>query len=379
MRRSGYRRSTERGGLLWVAGDGSAPHEYLVEAARQQGETVRELRWAERQDGRGPLGRHVVLGRARTTRAYPTAVRLVSPRLLWEFLRSGEDVLVIYEFGLVGLYAGVSKILRHRRVVALVEGDYRHLANNATALGKVAFRRIAARLVDVIVANNVPAKDYLTNDIGVRPDKIVVGWWLAGFPADLSAHRPEYPAVPAGIPIFMSVSRLIPPKGIDLLINAVAEYRNRFGPCVLWVIGEGPERESLARLARQLNIEDSVSFLGTLDQMSLKGAFERSTALVFPSLQDFTGRVVVEALTVGIPVVVSSLTGAAETLVRDGINGFVVDPRDTPALAESMHRTVDPKTQAALRGGVEGMKGLLSPDAAAGVVLRAVAQARCKA
>jgi glycosyltransferase involved in cell wall biosynthesis len=263
--------------------------------------------------------------------------------------------------------------------VALVEGDYRHLANNATALGKVAFRRIAARLVDVIVANNVPAKDYLTNDIGVRPDKIVVGWWLAGFPADLSAHRPEYPAVPAGIPIFMSVSRLIPPKGIDLLINAVAEYRNRFGPCVLWVIGEGPERESLARLARQLNIEDSVSFLGTLDQMSLKGAFERSTALVFPSLQDFTGRVVVEALTVGIPVVVSSLTGAAETLVRDGINGFVVDPRDTPALAESMHRTVDPKTQAALRGGVEGMKGLLSPDAAAGVVLRAVAQARREA
>jgi glycosyltransferase involved in cell wall biosynthesis len=373
---NGDARSVDGGGLLWVAGDGSAPHVYLVEAARRQGELVRDLRWAERQDGRGALGRHVVLGKARTSRGYPTAVRMVSPRLLWEFLRSREDVLVIYEFGLVGFYAGLSKILRHQKVVALVEGDYRHLAQNATALGKVAFRRLTARFVDVIVANNPPAKDYLTNVIGVRPDKIVVGWWLAGFPAELTAHTPPFPRVPVGTPLFISASRLIAPKGVDLLINAVKEYRDRFGPCALWVIGDGPERENLAHLVQQLGIEDCVSFLGTIDPMSLKGAFEKADALVFPSLQDLTGRVVVEALTVGTPVVVSSLTGAAETLVRDGVNGFVVDPRDALALAECMHRTADPTTRAALRGGVNEMNDLLRPDAAADVVLRAVALAR---
>jgi glycosyltransferase involved in cell wall biosynthesis len=97
---------------------------------------------------------------------------------------------------------------------------------------------------------------------------------------------------------------------------------------------------------------------------------------VFPTLQDLVGRVVVEALTVGVPVVLSPLTGAAGTLVEDDVNGIVVDPRDTRALAEAMRRATEPQTLRCLREGVRRTNGSLTPDASAGVVLRAVALAR---
>ena len=84
-------------------------------------------------------------------------VKLVSPRMLLEFARAPEDVLIIYELGLVGVYAGLSKLFHRRKVISLVEGDYRHIGRAGTAPLKVVVRRLAARSVDVFVANNPPA------------------------------------------------------------------------------------------------------------------------------------------------------------------------------------------------------------------------------
>ena len=121
-----------------------------------------------------------------------------------------EDVLVIYELGLVGLYAGLSKLFRPHKVVSLVEGDYRHIGRTGSAFLKVIIRRLAARLVDVFVANNAPARDYLIRTLNVPEEKIIVGWWLAGMPADLAAHPPAAAPVPEGVPLFVCAGRLIP-------------------------------------------------------------------------------------------------------------------------------------------------------------------------
>jgi glycosyltransferase involved in cell wall biosynthesis len=145
---------------------------------------------------------------------------------------------------------------------------------------------------------------------------------------------------------------------------------------MLWVIGDGPERASLIELARRLGVEDSVAFLGTVNSEGLRGVFEVCDVFVFPTLQDLVGRVVVEALTVGVPVVLSPLAGAAGTLVQDGVNGIVVDPRDTRALAEAMHRAAEPETLRSLREGVQRTNRSLTADASAGVVMQAVALAR---
>jgi hypothetical protein len=143
----------------------------------------------------------------------------------------------------------------------------------------------------------------------VPEDKIIVGWWLAGMPADLAARPPAAAPVPDGLPVFVCAGRLIPQKGTDLVIPALAVYRQQVGPCALWVIGEGPERESLVQLSRRVGVEDMVTFLGTVDQQVLKGTLQACQAFVFPSLQDFVGRVVAEALSRGVPVLASPMTG----------------------------------------------------------------------
>jgi glycosyltransferase involved in cell wall biosynthesis len=304
------------------------------------------------------------------------SVKLVSPRMLLEFARAPEDVLVVYELGLVGLYAGLSKLFRSHKVISLVEGDYRHIGRTGTAYPKVVVRRLAARFVDVFVANNPPAREYLIRTLNVPKDKIIVGWWLAGLPGDLAAHPPTGAPDPEGVPMFLCAGRLIPQKGTDLAIRALAVYQRQFGPCALWIVGDGPERECLVQLSRRLGVEDAVTFLGTVDHSALKGAFEACRALVFPTLQDFIGRVVVESLSAGAPVVASPMTGAVGTILHDGVNGFVVDPMDTSALADAMHKVADPETSRALRDAVGRMNPPLLPDAAAGAVLRAVARAR---
>jgi glycogen(starch) synthase len=119
-----------------------------------------------------------------------------------------------------------------------------------------------------------------------------------------------------------------------------------------------------------------VTFLGTVDHQALKGIFRACQAFVFPTLQDFVGRVVVEALSAGAPVVVSPMTGAVGTIVHDGVNGIVVDPRDATALAGALRCAADPETAGVLRDGVRRTNAALRPDAAAEVVASAVARAR---
>ena len=126
------------------------------------------------------------------------SVKVVSPRLLSELARAPEDVVVIYELGLVGLYAGLSKLFRPHKVISLVEGDYRHIGRAGNAFLKVVVRRLAARFVDVFVANNPPAREYLIRTLNVPEEKIIVGWWLAGMPADLAAQPPARRRTPRG-------------------------------------------------------------------------------------------------------------------------------------------------------------------------------------
>jgi glycosyltransferase involved in cell wall biosynthesis len=364
-------------GVLWVGKNDLPPHRYLLASCRRAGEKVRELHWGQPPDGERPLGREIGLGVRRAGREHPMTFRVISPRLLAEFARASEDVIICYELGLVGLYAGLSKAFRPHKVVSLIEGDYKYLGRTGTVAFKVAVRRLAARFVDAFVANSEPARNYLLGTLNVPERKIVVGWWLAGLPPDLRPTLPQGAAlIPDGVPLFVCAGRLIPPKGVDLLIEALAVYRREFGPCKIWVLGDGPERPALVELVRRRRVEDSVAFLGPVDHASLKSALQASQALVFPTLRDFIGRVAVESLSAGTPVVVSPMTGAVETIVQDGVNGIVVDPRDPQALAEAMHRAADPATARALREGVRRTNAALTPDAAAEVILRAVALAR---
>jgi len=100
------------------------------------------------------------------------------------------------------------------------------------------------------------------------------------------------------------VGRLIPLKACDVALRAAAQLL-RAGKAHFTVVGDGPERESLRQLAKSLGIDAAITFTGWVTPSETLAQFQHADVLVFPSLREFGGAVIFEALGLGaVPVVV---------------------------------------------------------------------------
>lgn len=136
-------------------------------------------------------------------------------------------------------------------------------------------------------------------------------------------------------PILGTAARLDREKGIEFLIEAVAQLKNRFPEIVLLIIGDGPLRENLLVLAKQLNIMNHVRFLGLRDDVP--DLLRLLDIFVLPSLYEATGIVLAEAMAFGKPIVSTQVGGLPE-LVHHGEDGFLVPPGDVARLVEKIAR-----------------------------------------
>jgi glycosyltransferase involved in cell wall biosynthesis len=129
-----------------------------------------------------------------------------------------------------------------------------------------------------------------------------------------------------------AAARLVPGKGFDHLLRAVAELRDV--PLRLEIAGDGPERSPLVQLARELQIEDVVTFRGTLQAMP--EFWRASDVAVVPSdgVESFS-MTTLEAMACGVPVVGTRIGGIPEVLA-DGETGTIVPPGDPAALASAI-------------------------------------------
>jgi glycosyltransferase involved in cell wall biosynthesis len=137
----------------------------------------------------------------------------------------------------------------------------------------------------------------------------------------------------AGKKVVLYVGRLVSLKGVDRIIRAFAMVGKDIANAVLVLIGDGPEKASLEKLAKIEDISDKIIFGGHLEGDNLRAWYIVSTAFVLASGREPYGAVVNEAMLAGVPVVCSSCAGASE-LIREGKNGFVVDSYDISAIAK---------------------------------------------
>ncbi|MER6590201.1 glycosyltransferase family 4 protein [Micromonospora chalcea] len=141
-------------------------------------------------------------------------------------------------------------------------------------------------------------------------------------------------------PVVVCVSRLVPRKGQDMLIRALPEIRRRVPGAALLVVGGGPYRSTLEKLARQSGLEQDVVFTGSVPSADLPAHYAAGDVYAMPCRTrnrgldvEGLGIVYLEAGATGLPVVAGD-SGGAPDAVRDGETGYVVGGRDVAQLAD---------------------------------------------
>lgn len=141
-------------------------------------------------------------------------------------------------------------------------------------------------------------------------------------------------------PIVGCIGRLYPAKGQERLIESFAAVLARFPHARLWIIGDvdGPDKSHAAHLrdlTLNLGIENSVTFLG--QRPDVRDLMAQFTVLALPSLHEAFPMVLLEAMSLGVPVVATPVGGVAE-LVSSEVTGILVDPRSVSELTRALDR-----------------------------------------
>jgi phosphatidylinositol alpha-1,6-mannosyltransferase len=158
-------------------------------------------------------------------------------------------------------------------------------------------------------------------------------------------------------PVFLTHGRLDPRKGHDTVIRALPQLRKSRPDVVYAITGQGPAREGLEVLARELGVAENVRFAGRIDADEVRVWFAAADAFVMLSRQighsvEGFGIVCLEAASAGLPVIAGRSGGVADA-VQDGVTGHLVDP-ESPAdfAARALALIADPTRGRAL--GEEG-------------------------
>jgi UDP-glucose:(heptosyl)LPS alpha-1,3-glucosyltransferase len=138
--------------------------------------------------------------------------------------------------------------------------------------------------------------------------------------------------IPMEATLFLFVGSGFERKGVHQLLRALAELPPH---AYLLVVGKDKRTRYYETVAKKLGISGRVRFAGAL--VDVTGAYAAADAFVLPTLYDPFPNVILEAMACGLPIVTSTKSGGAE-FVEAGVNGYVCDALDLPALRRSMER-----------------------------------------
>lgn len=180
---------------------------------------------------------------------------------------------------------------------------------------------------------------------------VVVPFGLDVQPVRCAHRHPAVAAVKAvwSGPVVLFVGRLVPYKGVDVLLQAVAGVH-----AAAVIVGDGPLREPLQAAARTLGVADRTFFLGHLEEEALSAWYGAADVLALPSVTraETFGMVQIEAMARGTPVVSTRLGTGVEWVNVDGVTGLTVPPGDPAALGEALRRLcTDDELRARLGAG----------------------------
>jgi glycogen(starch) synthase len=268
----------------------------------------------------------------RTMRALRRAVETFRP-----------DVLHVQCFGPNGAYATALARLTGLPLVVTLQGETMMDDADIFEVSHVlrASLRAGLRTASAVTACSAFTLDDAVARFGLARGRgvvIVNGVELVPTPVAPSGDSGP-PARPGAAPYVLALGRVVEKKGFDLLLAGYAAMDPTERRADLVIAGSGPALEDLEARAEESGIAERVHFVGRLSREQVAAAMAGATAFVMPSRLEPFGIVVLEAWRAGVAVVATSRGGAPE-FVRDGVDGLLVDPFDTEAVARVLGRVL---------------------------------------
>lgn len=266
-------------------------------------------------------GGHAVVG---------DALIAFSPTLFQSLMRLQPDAVIVGSMGFPAVWSAAYAIVKAIPFV-LWSGETRAQAVRRSDCCGVrrSVRKFLARLASAGLAYGSEARDYLC-ELGMSFDRIDIA--INTVDTDFFLLSPTIRQRSENIR-FLYVGHFTRLKGVANLLEAYSKL-----PSVgveLHLVGEGEEEERLRQIVKDKNLRN-VTFWGFRQKEELRELYALGDVFVFPSYYDVWGLVCVEAMASGLPVLSSRFAGCTRDIVRDGINGFVIDPDNVRDLVDKM-------------------------------------------
>lgn len=229
--------------------------------------------------------------------------------------------------GFVGVF--IKKLLGHKLVITAHGSDIYMIPEGG--LMKKTFITIISQSDSVIAVSNANKRKLVNLHLKERMIKVIHnGVSLSVFKKESSprANRKE--------PHIIWVGRMTKEKGLEYLIKAMKITVTRYPNSKLTLVGDGPLKKKLGGIIKELSLNDNIIFTGFVKNEEVFKYLKNADIFVLPSLSEGLPIVALEAMAAGKTVIASDVGGTSE-VVKDGITGFLVEPKNPEMLAEKIH------------------------------------------
>jgi glycosyltransferase involved in cell wall biosynthesis len=218
-----------------------------------------------------------------------------------------------------------------------------HGADVTVDMNKPAYRAATRQMLEAVKLVLVRSESLrrAVADLGCDPAKIEIQRTAIPFEEFLFRER-NFPSRGGESEWrFVQAGRLIEKKGLPVTLCAFAAFLGKYPNATLTIAGEGPMRDELQHLARELSVNARVSFTGFISQEQLHEIYYRSHIFLHPSQTGHDGNQegipnsMLEAMASGLPVFATQHGGIPEA-IENGVNGVLVPERDHEALARAL-------------------------------------------
>lgn len=238
------------------------------------------------------------------------------------------DVIVSEQLGSLLLFTLLYALIAKVPVLLRWEGTP-HTEKRYSKGIRLRVRKLLGRRVKGFLCYTSSAEEYLMN-IGLNQPKKRISYSVSD-----NLFYPPGPSFDRKNNAFVYAGQLIHRKGLHLLIPAFITLLHDYPTAELWIAGDGKDKNDI-EASIPMRYKENIKFYGYLGTAAISQLMRKAGAFICPTLEDHGPVVQIEAAKMGLPIISSVYSGNAELVVKPGVNGWIVDPNNTRALADAM-------------------------------------------